>query len=167
MHIAVSTYLLLLLSLLHLHLILYYFIPLPSSPNTTAADITRYLTHHSPPAYDNFILAPKLINPASDKAVEVEEFKLYGTNLIDSHELRRQSMQLRIHDHMKPRHGGINSSVATGSCRCARTGNCVSLDVTIQNHIKPFEVQQLRRHPYLSQSPFTFHNNSNLQNIPT
>ena len=43
-----------------------------------AADITRYLTHHLPPASDDFILTPKSINPAYNKAVEVEEFKLYN-----------------------------------------------------------------------------------------
>ena len=43
-----------------------------------AADITRYLIHHLPPTSDDFILTLKLINPAYNKAVEVEEFKLYN-----------------------------------------------------------------------------------------
>ena len=62
------------LSLLHLYLLLWCFIP---SPNTIAADITRYLTHHSPPTFNDFILTPKSINLARNEAVEVEEFKLY------------------------------------------------------------------------------------------
>jgi len=56
--------------------LVFYF--LPFSPNIMAADITRYLTYYLPPISDNFILAPKLINPAYNKAVEVEEFKLYN-----------------------------------------------------------------------------------------
>ena len=51
------------------------FCSLPSSPNTTAADITRYLTHHSPPASDYFILALKSINPRPPKLSPKEEAK--------------------------------------------------------------------------------------------
>jgi len=43
-----------------------------------AANITRYLMHYLPPISNNFILTLKLINPAYNKAVEVEEFKLYN-----------------------------------------------------------------------------------------
>ena len=45
------------------------------SPNTTAADITRYLTHHSPPVSDYFILTPKSINPRLPKLSPKEEAK--------------------------------------------------------------------------------------------
>jgi len=41
------------------------------------ADITHYLTHHSPPASGDFILALKSINLARNEVVEVKEFKLY------------------------------------------------------------------------------------------
>ena len=45
------------------------------------ANITRYFAYrYSATAFtasDDFILAPKLINLARDKVVEVEEFKLY------------------------------------------------------------------------------------------
>ncbi len=43
-----------------------------------AADITCYLMHYLPPIFNDFILTPKLINLAHNKAVEVEEFKLYN-----------------------------------------------------------------------------------------
>ena len=43
-----------------------------------AADIMRYLTHYLPPTSNDFILTLKSINPAYNKAVKVEEFKLYN-----------------------------------------------------------------------------------------
>ena len=62
-----------------------------------AADITHYLTNHSPPVSNDFILTPKSINPAYNEAVEVEEFKLYNKYYIQYSALTRGPKYTKQH----------------------------------------------------------------------